>query len=649
MTGKPLWKPNKEFVRKTHLSRFIKQINREWDYRHADYNSLHKWSVKNIEKFWQSVWNYGSVIAETGGDVVLRNNSSLPKASFFPDAKLNFAENLLRCRENSPALYFAGENGVRKVVSFSELYSDVSKLRQALMVRGLQKGERVAAILPNVPDAITCMLATTSIGAIWASCSPDFGQQGILDRFKQISPKILFGIDRYFYGGREFDCRGKIDQVARELPTVEEVIFIPYVTEDALPVSSSYYDLIQDHFAKEIVFPQLPFNHPLYILFSSGTTGVPKCIVHGAGGTLLQHLKEHLLQTDVRKGDRIFYFTTLGWMMWNWLVSALATEASLVLYDGAPILSRDKTLFDYAGEFKINQFGVSAKFIDATKKMGVCPKTTNDLSSVRTVLSTGSPLVPESFDYVYEKVKHDVCLSSISGGTDIIGCFAAGNPISPVWRGELQGPCLGMDVKVYDEDGAPIIQEKGELVCQNSFPSMPVGFWGDGKNKLYHSTYFEKFKGVWHHGDWAEISSHGGIVIHGRSDATLNPGGIRIGTAELYRQVEQLPEIEEAIAVGQNMPNGDVRIILFVRMRGKEVLTEKLRAAIRSRIRSGISPHHLPAKILSVPDIPRTKSGKITELAVRSVIHGHEVKNIAALENPEALGYFRDLSELIIE
>ena len=648
MNDAPLWQPSAARRNGTLLARFMAQVRRDHGIEAADYAALHSWSVKESEQFWQSLWDFGGVIAETQGHTVLRDADRMPGAAFFPDAKLNFAENLLRRRDDAPAIFFRGENGTRRTLGFNDLYDLVSRLRQAMIAAGIGKGDRVAAILPNMPEAVACMLAAASIGAVWSSCSPDFGHQGVLDRFGQIEPKMLIGIDRYFYNGREFDCREKIAAIRADLPSVEQTVILPYDPDDPLEADEALAGFIAPYTAAGIDFPQLPFNHPLYILFSSGTTGVPKCIVHGAGGTLLQHLKEHLLQADTRRNDRVFYFTTLGWMMWNWLVSSLAAEAALVLYDGAPFHPDGNILFDFADEAAITHFGTSAKFIDAAKKAGVRPAATHDLSSVRTILSTGSPLAPESFDYVYRDIKQDVCLSSISGGTDIVGCFAAGNPVGPVWRGELQAPCLGMDVAVFDPDGKALSAEKGELVCRNAFPSMPVGFWNDPGDARFRAAYFERFPGVWHHGDWAEITPHGGLVIYGRSDATLNPGGVRIGTAEIYRQVEQLSEIEEAIAVGQDMPDGDVRIILFVRMRGDAVLDDRLRDTIRARIRSGASPRHVPSVILDVPDIPRTKSGKITELAVRDVIHGRAVGNKEALANPEALDHFLGRDELSI-
>ncbi|MEK9693641.1 MAG: acetoacetate--CoA ligase [Rhodospirillaceae bacterium] len=646
MSENPVWEPSGARIAQTRLSEFIKLVDQTWGFKCKNYQDLHQWSIKEPEKFWKTLWNFGGVISETAGNIVIRDAQKLPGAVFFPDAKLNFAENLFRRRDNEPAIIFSSENGVKRNLSYRELYKLVARLRQAMTKTGVKAGDRVAAVLPNIPESVACMLAAASLGAIWSSCSPDFGIKGILDRFSQIKPKLLFGIDRYFYDGKQFDCHQKIYEISSELASVEKTIIIPFNPEGATDQRANLADYLKPFEPEPIIFESFPFNHPLYILFSSGTTGTPKCIIHGAGGTLIQHIKEHALQTDTRPGDRIFYFTTLGWMMWNWLVSALAMEATLVLYDGAPFHPDGNALFNYADKAKVTHFGTSAKFIDAMKKTGLSPKSTHDLSSVRTILSTGSPLLPESFDYIYSQIKSDVCVSSISGGTDIVGCFAAGNPNGPVFRGELQAKCLGMDVAIFSPEGKPVTGQKGELVCRNSFPSMPLGFWNDLKGNRFKSAYFERFQGVWHHGDWAELTERGGLVIYGRSDATLNPGGVRIGTAEIYRQVEQLTEVEEAIAVGQETPDGDVRIVLFVRLINNIILDQDLQEKIRYCIREGASPRHTPSVILEVADIPRTKSGKITELAVRDVIHGRVVENVEALANPEALSQFRGRKEL---
>ena len=648
---KPLWQPSADRIESTNLAAFIRAVEDRWGVRHADYAALHAWSVAEPEKFWLSLWDFAAVVAETRGDVVLREGDRMPGAAWFPDARLNFAENLLRRRDDAPALIFRGETGVERTLSHGDLYDLVSRMAQGMEAAGVVEGDRVAGYLPNMPESLAAMLAAASLGAIWSSCSPDFGVQGVLDRFGQIEPRIFIAVDRYFYNGKSIDCLPRIAEVTAQLPTVERIVLLPYDTDDSYPSGAggaqTLDDFIAPFAAADIDFKQLPFNTPLYILFSSGTTGIPKCIIHGAGGTLLQHLKEHLLQSDVKRDDRVFYFTTLGWMMWNWLVSGLATGATVLLYDGSPFYPDGNSVFDFADSAGMTHFGTSAKYIDAVKKAGLRPLDTHKLTALRAMLSTGSPLVAESFDYVYEAVKPDLCLSSISGGTDIVACFVAGNPTGPVWRGEIQAPCLAMDVAVYDPDGHSVMGEKGELVCRRPFPSMPVGFWNDPDGSRYRAAYFERFPGIWCHGDWAEITGHGGIVIHGRSDATLNPGGVRIGTAEIYRQVEQIDSVEEAIAVGQEW-EGDVRIVLFVRLRGGAELDDALVADIKRRVRSGASPRHVPAVVARVTDIPRTKSGKITELAVRDIIHGRPVKNVEALANPEALDEFRDREELLI-
>ena len=568
----------------------------------------------------------------------------MPGAKFFPDARLNYAENLLRERDAAPAITFWGEDRVKRRLSKRQLYDLVSRIAQALADAGVKKGDRVAGYLPNVPEATAALLATASLGAVWSSCSPDFGVQGVLDRFGQIEPKILFCADGYIYGGKEFDSQEKASQVLERLPSVEECVVVDYL---GAPVSAgtSLFDFLDPFDPAEIRFERVEFNHPLYILYSSGTTGVPKCIVHGTGGSLLQHLKEHRLQSDVKPSDRLFYFTTLGWMMWNWLVSGLASGATLILYDGSPFVGRGKVLFDLVEAEGVTHFGTSAKFIDALGKAGLKPKETHCLDELRTILSTGSPLVPEGFDYIYANVKDDVCLSSISGGTDIVSCFVLGNPIGPVWRGEIQAKGLGMAVEVFDENGKSLRGEKGELVCTKPFPSMPVGFWNDPDGAKYRAAYFEKFPNVWRHGDWCEETEHGGFIIYGRSDAVLNPGGVRIGTAEIYRQVESLDQIVESLVIGQDW-EGDVRVVLFVKLKDGLTLDESLSSQIKKRIRDNNTPRHVPAKILQVADIPRTKSGKIVELAVRDVVHGRQVKNIEALANPEALEHFRNRSEL---
>jgi acetoacetyl-CoA synthetase len=645
MSDKPLWTPSAERVERTLLARFMRQTG------HRDYAALHRWSIENREAFWNLLWDFCAVRGEKGA-TTLRDGARMPGATWYPEGRLNFADNLLRSRDDGDALVFWGEDKVRRRLSRGTLYDLVSRMAQALAAAGVRKGDRVAGYLPNLPESIAATLATASLGAIWSSCSPDFGVQGVLDRFGQIEPKVLFCADRYLYGGKEFGTLDKVAEIVGQLPSLARCVVLPY--DPGAPARAAagmprngvtLEDFIAPFAARDIAFEPVEFNHPLYILYSSGTTGVPKCIVHGTGGTLLQHLKEHQLQSDVQPGDRLFYFTTLGWMMWNWLVSGLASGATLLLYDGSPFVSRGRIVFDLADAEGMTQLGTSAKYIDAIAKVGLEPRRSHKLAALRAVLSTGSPLMPEGFDYVYQKIKTDLCLSSISGGTDIVSCFVLGNPVGPVWRGEIQAPGLGMAVEVFDENGRPVIGEKGELVCTKAFPSMPVGFWNDPDGAKYRAAYFEKYPNVWRHGDWCELTPHGGMIIYGRSDAVLNPGGVRIGTAEIYRQVEAFDEVVEAIVVGQDW-EGDVRVVLFVKLREGATLTGDLVNRIKQRVRANTTPRHVPAKVLQVADIPRTKSGKIVELAVRDVIHGRAVKNVEALANPEALEQFRDRAEL---
>jgi acetoacetyl-CoA synthetase len=644
-----MWEPSAERIAQANLTAFMREVRERRGVRASDYRELHAWSIREPEQFWSDVWSYTGVIADRASDAVLLHADRMPGAKWFPDASLNFAENLLRRRDDAIAIVFRGEDRAHSTLTYSDLYDQVGRLAQALRSEGVVAGDRVAGYLPNLPEAVVAMLAATSLGAVWSSCSPDFGVQGVLDRFGQIEPKILFAADGYHYGGKTIDLVPRLREIVDKLPSVERVIVVPYIRPQS-DVSDVRAAVLLDGCTHgfdpaPIEFTRLPFDHPLYIMYSSGTTGVPKCIVHGAGGTLLQHLKEHQLHTDLKSNDRLFYFTTCGWMMWNWLVSGLASQATIVLYDGSPFAGDARILFDYAQDERITVFGTSAKFIDACAKLGLDPATTHDLSAMKTVLSTGSPLVPEGFDYVYSAVKRDVQLASISGGTDIISCFALGNPIAPVWRGELQCRGLGMAVEVYDDDGRPVRGDKGELVCTQPFPSMPVGFWNDASGKKYRAAYFERFPGVWWHGDYVELTGHDGLVIYGRSDAVLNPGGVRIGTAEIYRQVERLDEVVESLAIGQNWQS-DVRVVLFVRLREGLTLDDALADRIRRQIRENTTPRHVPARIVQVTDIPRTKSGKIVELAVRDVVHGRPVKNVEALANREALDHFRNRPEL---
>ena len=599
--------------------------------------------------FWTSVWDFCGVVSETRGDVAIRDGDRMPGASFFPDARLNFAENLLRRRDEADAIVFWGEASVRRRLTFRELYDQVASFAQALVALGIQPGDRIAGYLPNMPEAVIAMLGTASIGAVWSSCSPDFGVQGVVDRFGQIEPRVLVAADGYEYNGKTHDRRGRLGEILARLPSVDRLVVVPYASEapslDGLRDAVGWPTLLAQYPAQPIAFMSLPFNHPLYIVYSSGTTGTPKCIVHGAGGTLLQHLKEHQLHCDIRRDDRVFYFTTCGWMMWNWLATALASEATLLLYDGSPFHPGGHVLFDLADAERMTLFGTSAKFIDSVRKAGLSPMDTHRLDSVRTMTSTGSPLVPESFDFVYRHIKRDLHLASVSGGTDITSCFVGGNPTAPVWRGEIQAIALGMRVDVFDANGCAVRGDKGELVCTAPFPSMPLGFWNDPDGSRYRATYFARYPGVWHHGDYVELTEHGGMVIYGRSDAVLNPGGVRIGTAEIYRQVEQLDEVVESLAIGQEW-HDDVRIVLFVRLGPGVVLDESLKQRIRSQIRDNTTSRHVPGAIVQVADIPRTKSGKIVEFAVNRVVHGREVTNREALANPEALELFRNLPEL---
>ncbi|KDV07608.1 acetoacetyl-CoA synthetase [Brucella suis 1330] len=556
----------------------------------------------------------------------------------------------MRHKGDGEAIVFRGENKVERRLTWNDLHALVSKLQQFMLSEGVQPGDRVAGMMPNMPEAVALMLAASSIGAVWSSCSPDFGVQGVLDRFGQIEPKLFFACDGYWYNGKRIAVADKVAEVTAKLPGLKRAVIVTYLGEaeavaDKAEKGIALYAALEPFKAKPVEFTQLPFDHPLYILFSSGTTGIPKCIVHRAGGVLLQHLKEHRLHADLRDGDRFFYFTTCGWMMWNWLASGIASGATLMLYDGSPFYPDGNVLFDYAAAEGMTYFGTSAKFIDAVLKAGLKPGETHDLSALRTISSTGSPLSPEGFAFVYDAIKKDVHLASISGGTDIVSCFVLGVPTEPVWQGEIQGAGLGMAVDVWNDDGKPVRGEKGELVCTKAFPSMPLQFWNDAQGEKYQAAYFERFDNIWCHGDFAEWTEHGGIVIHGRSDATLNPGGVRIGTAEIYNQVEQMPEIAEALCIGQDWDR-DVRVVLFVRLAEGVVLDDDLKARIRTKIRTGATPRHVPAKIIAVRDIPRTKSGKIVELAVRDIVHGREVKNREALANPEALEFYRDIAEL---
>ncbi|MEE4638990.1 MAG: acetoacetate--CoA ligase [Wenzhouxiangella sp.] len=646
--AEPLWTPSPQRISASHMQRFMERVRDGLDSRVTDYEKLYRWSLNHPETFWRELWQFAGVIGDGPGEVGAEQWPQMPGTRWFPEARLNFAENLLKRRDEGKAIIFAGEDGSRRTMSYAELYHAVARAALALKDAGVEPGDRVAAYLPNLPETVIAMLAATSLGAVWSSCSPDFGVQGVLDRFGQIEPKVLFVCAAYRYNGKTFDCLGRVRELVGQMPSVERVVVVPYMAPEPdladLPQALTW-DAFSDNQAVNIRFERLPFDHPIYILYSSGTTGVPKCIVHGAGGTLLQHLKELMLHTDLKPDERLFYFTTCGWMMWNWLVSGLAIEATLVLFDGSPFHPDGNALWDLVDELGIHVFGTSAKWIAACEKAGIKPRAHHDLGSLKAILSTGSPLLPESFDYVYRDIKVDVQLSSISGGTDIVSCFALGNPVLPVYKGELQCRGLGMKVEIRSDDGRVVTDETGELTCSLPFPSMPVSFWNDPAGEKYRSAYFDTWPGIWSHGDYARLTPRGGVVIYGRSDATLNPGGVRIGTAEIYRQVEKLDEVLESVCVGQDWED-DVRVVLFVRLREGLALTDELQDRIRTTIRANATPRHVPARIIAVPDIPRTVSGKITELAVRQVIHGRAVKNTSALANPEALEHYRDLEQL---
>lgn len=645
----PQWRPSKERIKGSLLADFIRKTFPVSGVTDLDYDALWKWSVTSPEAFWGAVWDFCNVIGEKSGPI-LKNADVLLKSEFFPEAQLNYAENLLEHATEGPSLIFCTENKDRIEWSWTDLRQAVSKLQQILINANVGVGDRVAGFMPNMPEAIAAMLATASLGAVWSSCSPDFGLNGVKDRFGQIEPKVLFTADGYYYNGKIHRSLDIAAALKTEIPSIQKVIVVPYVADkpDISVLGDAgvhWVDALNICEAKELIFTRIPFAAPLFIMFSSGTTGLPKCIVHSVGGTLLQHLKEHQLQCDVQPGDCILYFTTCGWMMWNWLVSGLASKATLVLFDGSPFYPDGNILPDIVAAEHVTHFGTSAKYIDACAKAEVCPAKTHDFSHLRTLLSTGSPLAPEGFDYIYEYWKSDVCLSSIAGGTDIMGCFVGGSPISPVYRGQCQKRHLGMNVKVFDEKGRSLSGEPGELVCLNPHPSMPIGFWNDPNDRKYQAAYFERFNNVWHHGDWVELTAENGMIFYGRSDAVLNPGGVRIGTAEIYRQIERIEEVLEGLVVGQHWDN-DVRVVLFVRLREGVVLDETLVHRIKAEIRNTTTPRHVPAKIIAVADIPRTKSGKITELAVRDIVHGCPVANTEALANPEALELFKGLAEL---
>ncbi|HWA39669.1 MAG TPA: acetoacetate--CoA ligase [Burkholderiales bacterium] len=648
-----LWQPTAEQVEQALVTQFGRQVVRKHKLDLNTYAAFHQWSVDNPETFWSEVWDFCGVVASRKGATVLVDGDKMPGARWFPEARLNVAENLLRRGDRGDALVLWDERGASRRLSYSDLTSEVSRAAQALQALGLRAGDRAAAFIPNIPEAAVLALAAISQGIVWSSCSPDFGVEGVLERFGQIEPKVLFCADGYRYNGQEHDSLGRVAQMVEKLPSVRKVVVVPHLDPQVdvgeVPKAIRYDEWLRRYTPGDIAYAQLPFNHPLFILFTSGTTGKPKCIVHGAGGSLLQVLKLYKLHADIRPGDRYFYFCTTNWVVWNVLFLALAAEATVMLYDGSPFAKNARILFDYAEKEKITHFGTSPKFLDALAKRGLKPRETHDLSSLRVLLSTGSPLAPEGYDYVYEAIKPDVRLSSISGGTDIMGAFADASPVLPVYRGEMQCRSLGMAVHVFNEKGEPVIGEKGELVCTRPFPSMPLGFWNDKGDERYHAAYFARYPNVWCHGDWSELTERGGMIVYGRSDATLNPGGVRIGTAEIYRVVESIDEVEESIAIGQMWPPDnptDTRVVLFLKLRQNHTLDDALEQRIRHEIRRKASPRHVPARIVQVADIPRTKNGKVVELAVKAVVHGMPVANTDALANPEALELFKDVPEL---
>jgi acetoacetyl-CoA synthetase len=645
----PLWQPSDERVANANITRYISFVNEKFSMNLDGYDDLYQWSIESREDFWASMWEFGEIKASKPYEKVLEDSPTMIGAKWFSGAKLNFAENLLRFRDDREALVFKGEDGTVERMTYAELYDQVARLAKSLRDAGVTKGDRVAAFVPNMIPTIVAMLAATSIGAIWSSCSPDFGIKGVLDRFGQIKPKILFTANGYFYNGKAHDSLDRIGGILKQLSGIEKIVVVPFTEENpdisAIPNSILYGDFMSDEEGLGIEFEQTPFDHPVYIMYSSGTTGLPKCMVHGAGGTLIQHLKEHLLHCDVKREDRIYYFTTCGWMMWNWLVSALAVGATVLLFDGSPFYPDAGAVFRFAQDEKMTIFGTSARYIAAVEKAGLKPKEEFDLSSLKAMCSTGSPLAEESFRFVYRDIKEDLNLASISGGTDIVSCFALGCPVLPVYEGELQCRGLGMKVEAFGSDGQPVTGVQGELVCTATFPSQPIYFWDDPNGEKYTKAYFDVYPNVWRHGDFIEITDHGGVKIYGRSDATLNPSGVRIGTAEIYRQVESMDEIADSIVVGQDWDN-DVRVILFVKPAEGVELNADLIKSIKKNIRENTTPRHVPAKILTVADIPVTLNGKKVEMAVRKVIEGKPVTNKDALANPQALELYADLPEL---
>jgi len=643
----PIWSPSPERIARTQLTRFMRFVRERHRAPVPDYAALHRWSIEFPENFWSALWDFCEIRAQTRATQILADGNRMPGARWFIAARLNYAENLLRRDGNTAAIIFRNERGQRRELSWAQLRRETARIADGLRAAGVQPGDRVAAYLPNIPETVIAMLAATSIGAVFSSCSPDFGLSGVLDRFGQITPKVLFAADGYRYAGKTLDCMETIRAVKEKIASIECVVLVPCLNErPALDTIGSAVAFAQfGDSTAPLSFEQLPFDHPAFILYTSGTTGVPKCIVHSAGGALLQQMKEHILHSDMGPDDRFFYYTTCGWVMWNGLASGLATGATIVLFDGAPLQPDPRVLWRMAHDERITIFGTSPRFLVAGEQADIRPRCEFELSALRTIISTGAPLNPPSYRYVYREVKPDVLLASISGGTDPMACFGSGCPIQPVYEGELQALSLGMKTEIYDDAGKPLVGEQGELVCSAPFPSVPIGFWGDTDGSRFHGTYFARYPNVWWHGDLATITSRGGLVVHGRSDAVLNPGGVRIGTAEIYRQVEKIEEVAESIAIAQQWQD-DVRIVLFVRLREGSTLDEGLRDKIRTAIRGNTTPRHVPARIVQVPDLPRTINGKLVELAVRDVVHGRAVKNLDALANPQALDYFKDLPEL---
>ncbi|APJ03774.1 acetoacetate--CoA ligase [Silvanigrella aquatica] len=655
-----LWEPSLNHINSSQLHHFINFINQKYSLQIKNFSELYNWSIDSHEDnqgvacFWSAIWDFSEIKSKNKGNIIVENLNQFKLAQWFPEAKLNFSENILRKNDNSDAIIFKGENKIYRKLSWACLHNEVSKVQQFMQQCNLKKGDRVAFFIPNIPETIVILLAAASLGLICTFCSPDFGVQGVLDRFSQVKPTLFVFSDKYLYNGKTISNLEKVQEILNKLSVVKYAIQISYFKDnnhsnlDILNKElniSQYESILEKYKLKKIYFEPLPFSHPLYIMYSSGTTGIPKCIVHGAGGTLIQHLKEHKLHCNFKSGDKVFYYTTCGWMMWQWLVSSLASECTVLLYDGSPFYPGSEALFEFIDQENVKFFGTSAKFIDAVRKSSFIPKEKYSFKNLEIIGSTGSPLVAESFDFVYHNIKKEVCLSSLSGGTDIISCFVLGNPMGKVYRGEIQTRGLGMKVEVFNEEGKSIIDEKGELVCTLPFPCQPLYFWNDPQNKKFYASYFEKFDNVWHHGDWMEIKKQGGIVIYGRSDATLNPGGVRIGTAEIYRQVEQFDEVEECIAIDQKWGN-DSRIILFLKLKKDIVLNDNLSTNIKQKLKVNCSPRHVPAKIVAVPDIPRTKSGKIVELAVRNIVNNQDVKNKESMANPESLSFFKNLAEL---